>query len=99
MLTATKISGQLEFLYGIMAEFDDPESLLAAARRAYAEGYREMDAYAPMPVEGLADAIGFRSNWVQRVVFAGGLVGRSAGSCCAGGSRSLHIRTTSADGH
>jgi hypothetical protein len=79
MLTATKISGQLEFLYGIMAEFDDPESLLAAARRAYAEGYREMDAYAPMPVEGLADAIGFRSNWVQRVVFAGGLVGAVGG--------------------
>ena len=67
-----KVTGQLGSLHGIMAEFDDPESLLDAANRAHAEGYREMDAYAPMPVEGLAEAIGYRSNWVQRLVFAGG---------------------------
>ena len=79
MLTETKVSGQLETLYGIMAEFDDPESLLHAANRARLEGYREMDAYAPMPVEGLAEAIGFRSNWVQRLVFVGGLCGAIGG--------------------
>src|SRR5665213_3414560 len=79
MLTETKISGQLETLYGIMAEFDDPESLLDAANRARLEGYREMDAYAPMPVEGLAEAIGFHSNWVQRLVFVGGLCGAVGG--------------------
>ena len=54
MLTETKVSGQLGSLYGIMAEFDDPESLLAAAAQARLEGYRDMDAYTPMPVEGLA---------------------------------------------
>ena len=48
-------------------------------RRAHAEGYREMDAYTPMPVEGLAEAIGFRSNWVQRLVFVGGLCGATGG--------------------
>ena len=57
-----------------MAEFSQPEPLLDAARRAHAEGYRNMDAYSPMPVEGLAEAIGFRSNWVQRLVFVGGLL-------------------------
>ena len=38
-----------------------------------------MDAYTPMPVEGLAEAIGFRSNWVQRLVFVGGLCGATGG--------------------
>ena len=75
----TKVSGQLASLYGIMAEFDTPESLLDAARLAHAEGYRHMDAYSPMPVEGLAEAIGFRSSWVQRLVFAGGLCGATGG--------------------
>jgi len=79
MLTETKVSGQIASLYCIMAEFDDPESLLEAARRAHSEGYRDMDAYTPMPVEGLAEAIGFRSNWVQRLVFVAGLCGATGG--------------------
>ena len=79
MLTKTEVSGQLGSLYGIMAEFDDPESLLDATRRAHSEGYRDMDAYTPMPVEGLAEAIGYRSSWVQRLVFAGGLCGAIGG--------------------
>jgi hypothetical protein len=66
-------------LYGLMASFDSPEPLLEAAREAHAEGYRDMDAYAPMPVEGLAEAVGFRSNSVSRLVFAGGLMGAIGG--------------------
>jgi hypothetical protein len=79
MLTEIKASGQLESLYGIMAEFANPEALLEAARSAHAEGYREMDAYSPMPIEGLADAIGYRSNWVQRIVFVAGVGGATGG--------------------
>jgi len=78
MLTETKVSGQVK-LHGLMAEFDEPEELLEAARRAYAEGYREMDAYTPVPIEGLAEAIGFRSSWVQRLVFFAGLSGATGG--------------------
>ena len=74
-----KASMESGTLYGIMAEFDNPESLMDAARRARAEGYREMDAYTPMPVEGLAEAIGFQNNWVQRLVLAAGLCGASGG--------------------
>ncbi|HTR34628.1 MAG TPA: DUF3341 domain-containing protein [Bryobacteraceae bacterium] len=66
-------------LYGLMAEFEEPEQLLEAANRAYAAGYRNMDAYTPMPIEGLAEAIGFRRNWVSTVVLIGGMCG------CAGG--------------
>jgi hypothetical protein len=66
-------------LYGLMAEFDEPESLLAAARRASAAGYRRMDAYAPMPVEGLAEAVGYTSNIVSQMVFVAGLAGAAGG--------------------
>ena len=78
MLTETKVSHEVE-IYGLMAEFSQPEPLLDAARRAHAEGYRKMDAYSPMPVEGLAEAIGFRSSWVQRLVLVGGLLGATGG--------------------
>ena len=62
-----------------MAEFGTPEALLAASRRARDQGYRHMDAYTPMPVEGLAEAVGFRSRAVSYFVFAGGLAGACGG--------------------
>ena len=70
---------ELPGIHGVMAEFDSPEHLIRAAKRAYAEGYRRMDAYAPMPVEGLAEAIGYRRNWVAPLVFVGGSSGAAGG--------------------
>jgi Protein of unknown function (DUF3341) len=66
-------------LYGLMAEFDTPEALVEATRRAYADGYRKMDAYTPMPVDGLPEALGSTRTWVSTLVFLGGLSG------CVGG--------------
>lgn len=66
-------------IYGLMAEFEQPEELLAAARRAYAAGYRRMDAYSPFPVAGLAEAIGFQRTRLPLVVLIGGIIG------CLGG--------------
>ena len=66
-LTETERSRQ-PAIYGLMAEFDGPEALLEAAQRAYAEGYRRMDAYSPFPVDGLAEAIGFHRT---RLAFVG----------------------------
>jgi hypothetical protein len=71
-------------LYGLMAEFATPEELLEAAKKTYAAGYRQMDAYTPMPVEGLADAIGFRKHYVSQAVLAAGLTG------CIGGFSLLY---------
>jgi hypothetical protein len=66
-------------IYGLLAEFSDPTELVAAARRAHEAGYRQMDAYSPFPVEGLAEALGFHRTRVPLIVFVGGLVG------CIGG--------------
>jgi len=66
-------------IYGLMAEFANSEALLLAAREAYAEGYRRMDAYTPFPVEGLAEAIGFHKTRIPLIVLIGGIIG------CVGG--------------
>jgi Protein of unknown function (DUF3341) len=62
-------------IYGLLAEYTEPEALVAAAERAYAEGYRKMDGYTPMPVEGLAEAMGFTHNRMPLLVLIGGLTG------------------------
>ncbi len=45
-------------IYGLMAEFEDPTSLVTATERAHREGYRRMDAYSPFPIEELHQALG-----------------------------------------
>ena len=56
------------------------DDLVEAARAAYAQGYRKMDAYTPLPVEGLAEAIGFtRTTGLAAVVLIGGLLGGCGG--------------------
>ena len=65
--------------HGLMAEFDDPGHLVQAARRAYAEGYRRMDAYSPLPIEELHEAIGFHDTRLPLIVLIGGVIG------CVGG--------------
>ena len=74
----TKTTEQIE-IYGLMAEFDTPEALLYAADRAREAGYRDMDAYTPMPIEGLAEAVGHRRTTVQKIVFVAGLLGATGG--------------------
>src|SRR5215212_11861187 len=66
-------------LYGIMAEFEDPEQLLAATSRAYDEGYRKMDAYTPYPVHGLPEALGHRGVRLPWIVLGGGIIGALTG--------------------
>lgn len=62
-------------IYGYLAEYTTPESIVEAAKRAYAEGYRKMDAYSPMPIDGLAEAIGFTKNRIPLLVLIGGITG------------------------
>ncbi len=66
-------------LYGLMAEFENPEEVVAAARRAYAEGYRKMDAYSPFPIEELSEAIGSHHTVLPWIVLAGGVAGALTG--------------------
>jgi hypothetical protein len=66
-------------VYGVIAMFLHPEEVVAAAQAAYAAGFRQMDAFSPMPVDGLAEALGFRRNQLPRLVLLGGLFGGLGG--------------------
>jgi hypothetical protein len=66
-------------LYGLMAEFDEHEHLLEAAKRAYGEGYRRMDGFSPFPLEGLAEALGHEMSLVPLFTLMGGIAGGLGG--------------------
>ena len=66
-------------LYGVMAEFENPTDLVAAARRVYAAGYRRINGYSPYPIEELSEAIGFTHTSLPLIVFIGGVVGALGG--------------------
>src|SRR2546428_9146244 len=66
-------------LYGIMAEFDSPTELVAAAHRTYAAGYRRVNGYSPFPIEALSEAIGFHHTRLPLIVLIGGVLGGLGG--------------------
>ena len=66
-------------IYGLLAEFERPEDLLSATGRAYAAGYRRMDAYSPFPIEGLAEALGSHKTAIPFFVLLGGILGGTGG--------------------
>ncbi len=66
-------------LYGVMAEFDNPSDLVAAARRTYEAGYRRINGYSPYPIEELWEAIGFHRTGLPIIVLIGGIIGGLGG--------------------
>jgi hypothetical protein len=66
-------------IYGLLAEFETPAQVLEAAHRTHDAGYKIIDAFSPIPVEGLAEAVGFDWTVLPIVVFIGGLVGGLSG--------------------
>jgi len=66
-------------IYGLLAEFEDPTSLVAAAERTHHAGFRNVDAYSPYPIEELHEALGSHHTRLPLIVLIGGLVG------CLGG--------------
>jgi hypothetical protein len=66
-------------LYGLLAEYAGPEPLVRATAQAHAAGYRRMDAYTPMPVEGLPEAMHFDNTRMPLVILIGSIVGGLSG--------------------
>jgi hypothetical protein len=59
----------------LVAEFDSPERLAAAARHCRAQGYGDIDAHTPFPVDGMAEALGFTERRLPWIALAGAVVG------------------------
>ena len=66
-------------VYGLLAEFADTDSLLAAADKIREAGYRRTDAFTPIPVHGLAEALGLRGTRMALVMLLAGIAGCSIG--------------------
>ena len=65
--------------YGLMAEFDSPSAVVAAARRTYGAGYRRINAYSPFPIEELSEAIGYHRDYVALCTLICGVIGAVGG--------------------
>lgn len=66
-------------IYGLLAEFDGPDALLEAARRAHGAGYRELDAYSPYSVHGLDEAVGMKRTKLPYLSLVCGVIGACSG--------------------
>ena len=66
-------------LLGFLLEFDDPESLLAAAATVREAGYSKWDTHSPFPIHGLSKAMGLKASRLQLVTIAAGVTGACLG--------------------
>ncbi|MEW6272686.1 MAG: DUF3341 domain-containing protein [Thermodesulfobacteriota bacterium] len=66
-------------IYGLLAEFTEPNELIAAIRQARGAGYRRMDAYTPYPIEEVSEELGVHGNRLPLIVLLGALAGLVGG--------------------
>ncbi len=64
-------------LYGALAEFDNVDSIVAAAKECRDRGFRKWDVHTPFPVHGMDDAMGVRPTILPWLVLIGGFAGLS----------------------
>lgn len=66
-------------VWGLLAEFETVEELLAAAEAVREAGYRRFDSHSPIPVHGIDEAMGIRVARVPLFALGGGITGCVAG--------------------
>ena len=67
-------------IYGVLAEFDEAEKLIEAARRCRDTDYEKMQAFTPFAIEELSEILRTkRRNWIPAIVLAGGILGGLTG--------------------
>jgi Protein of unknown function (DUF3341) len=65
--------------YAIMAEFENPASVMHAAEKVRDDGFRNWDVFTPYPVHGLDKAMGIKNSKVGWFSFIGGCTGYTTG--------------------
>lgn len=64
-----------ERIYGLLAEFDTPAAIYAAAEKVREAGYKWWDCHTPFPVHGLDKAMGIKPTFLPVLVFGAGAAG------------------------
>ena len=66
-------------VYGILAQFDGPTTLLKAGKTLNQNGYKEFDCHSPFPIHGMDSAMGLKRSplgyIIALVAMLGGLIG------------------------
>ncbi len=62
-------------VYGLLAEFSDPGTLLHAAEEVRKAGYKHFDAHSPFPIHGMDRAMGMGNSKVGYITLIGGATG------------------------
>jgi hypothetical protein len=66
-------------IYGLMAEFQTPEALVAATHKVKEAGYSRLDAFTPFPIEEIIEEVAPGDTGVPRLVLIAGVVGALSG--------------------
>ena len=66
-------------LHGILAEFENEETIIEATAKTVQAGYHNVEAYTPYPLEELIDILHLHKNNVALVILIGGLIGCAVG--------------------
>lgn len=65
--------------YGLLAEYDSIDAVMAAAEKVRDAGYKRFDVLAPFPIHGIDEAMGNRMTILPWIVFACGFTGCMTG--------------------
>ena len=66
-------------LVGLLAQFDDPDSLLEACDQCRQSGFTSTDAFTPFPVHGIDPALGIKRSILPFIVLCVGITGLFVG--------------------
>lgn len=75
MSSKSESNEKKQSVFGILAEFKSPSSLLKAAESIRDKGYDHYDVYSPFPIHGMDDAMGLKPSKLPWFVFCGGAFG------------------------
>ena len=65
--------------HAILAEYDTPADIMAAAKKVHGAGFTKWDVHSPFPVHGMDEAMGLGNAKVGWFTFFGGLIGFTTG--------------------
>jgi hypothetical protein len=74
-----KMNERQPVVHGLLAEFENPHALLAAAARMRDKGYKKFDCHSPFPIHGMDAAMGLKRSPLGYIVFAVAAIGLTSG--------------------
>lgn len=66
-------------VYGLLAEFSNPSTLMHAAESVRKRGYTHFDTHSPFPIHGMDRAMGLSNSKVGYFTLGGGITGLAVG--------------------